>query len=84
MQWKVDLTRLEWTIKHVAPACLHCCTAASADAMLNAALSVSDVAGEAGDKTSENQRESNEEMAANFHSRLLCSVARGRASHASC
>ena len=47
VQWKVDLMRLEWTVKHVTPACLHCCTASSADAMLNAALSVSDAAGEA-------------------------------------
>jgi hypothetical protein len=47
VQWKVDLARLEWTVKHVTPACLHCCTASSADAMLNAALSVSDAAGEA-------------------------------------
>ena len=71
VQWKVDLTRLEWTIKHVAPACLHCCTAASADAMLNAALSVSDVAGEAGDKKNENQQQIDEEMAANLPSRTF-------------
>lgn len=47
VQWRVDLTRLQWTIKHVTPACLHCCTASSADALLNAALSVSDAAGKA-------------------------------------
>ena len=46
-QWKVDLSRLEWTLAHVTPACLHCCTASNTDALLNAALSVSDSAGEA-------------------------------------
>jgi hypothetical protein len=47
VQWKVDLARLEWRLARVTPACLHCCTASSADALLNAALSVSDAAGEA-------------------------------------
>jgi hypothetical protein len=41
------MARLEWRLANVTPACLHCCTASSADALLNASLSVSDAAGEA-------------------------------------
>ena len=47
LQWRVDLARLEWTLARVTPACLHCCTASNTDALLNAALSVSDAAGAA-------------------------------------
>ena len=47
VQWNVDLARLEWTLARTTPACLHCCMSSNTDSLLNAALAVSDAAGEA-------------------------------------